>query len=149
MLSKHFLNLSSKILKFIYNSGLLHNMNIANVSLCALCVCVCVYLCVCVCVFVCVCVCVCELMILHYLLFNNFNLQFQIERAHLASKTKFLLNCTGFHCFTSDFKIFRIYSCTLLSKLLWFIFNNYCCGLLDNSYYKLIMFSFESRSRLK
>ena len=47
--------------------------------------------CVCVCVCVFVCVCVCELMILHYLLFNNFNLQFQIERAHLASKTKFLL----------------------------------------------------------
>ena len=47
--------------------------------------------CVCVCVYLCVCVCVCELMILHYLLFNNFYLQFQIERAHLASKTKFLL----------------------------------------------------------
>jgi len=52
MLSSQFLNLSSKILKFIYNSGLLHNMIIANVSLCALCVCVCVY----VCVYLCVCV---------------------------------------------------------------------------------------------
>ncbi len=64
----------------------------------------------------------------------------------LQAKRNSCFNCTGFHCFLSDFKIFRIYSCTILSTLLGFILHNYCCGLFDNSYYKLILFSFEPPS---